>query len=172
MIEFTEGNLKISFPRSMKAERFDDPKTHGLTHCMKAVDFIVEKANFTLFIELKDPDHPQAKEKNMKAFIKKFSSGSLDEELKYKYRDTFLYRWAQGNHRMPVRPSGIRLMQPQSELRRAISSATLPHYRKARDCESLRDLLNSWREPMFRYPHTAPDGRKLTATRGSGQHPR
>lgn len=102
MIEFTEGNLKISFPRSMKAERFDDPKTHGLTHCMKAVDFIVEKANFTLFIELKDPDHPQAKEKNMKAFIKKFSSGSLDEELKYKYRDTFLYRWAQGNHRMPV----------------------------------------------------------------------
>lgn len=71
-VEFTEGNLKISFPSSMKAEKFDDPKSHGLTHCMKAVDFIAERADSTLFIELKDPDHPQAKKENKNIFIKDF----------------------------------------------------------------------------------------------------
>ena len=102
MVEFTEGNLKISFPSSMKAEKFDDPKSHCLTHCMKAVDFIAEKADSTLFIELKDPDHPQAKEENKNIFIKDFLSGALNEELKYKYRDTFLYRWAQRRSRKPI----------------------------------------------------------------------
>lgn len=102
MIEFIEGNLKISFPGSMTAEKFDDPKSHGLTYCMKAVDFIAENADSTFFIELKDPDHPRAKEENKNIFIKDFLSGALNEELKYKYRDTFLYRWAQGSCRKPI----------------------------------------------------------------------
>ena len=39
---------------------------------MKAVDFIAERADSTLFIELKDPDHPQAKKENKNIFIKDF----------------------------------------------------------------------------------------------------
>ncbi|HPA47756.1 MAG TPA: hypothetical protein PK395_18480 [bacterium] len=94
MTVLTEGNLRISVPSNVKARRFDDGNTHGLTHCMKAVDFILELKDRYLFIEIKDPEHPQANPKNRQAFIHEFIAGQIDEDLKYKYRDTFLYEWA------------------------------------------------------------------------------
>lgn len=63
---------------------------------MKAVDFIVEESGRTLFIEFKDPETPHATARARKKFIAKFNSGGLDEDLKYKYRDSFLYEWASG----------------------------------------------------------------------------
>lgn len=102
MTTLTEGNLQISFPRAVKARRFDDGTSHGLSHCMKAVDFIVEESNRVLFIELKDPEHPSAREENRAKFIESFRSAKLDEDLKYKYRDTFLYEWASGNIGKPI----------------------------------------------------------------------
>ena len=41
---FTEGNLRITMNNVVDARKFDLPGSsgHGLTHCMKAVDFIVE----------------------------------------------------------------------------------------------------------------------------------
>ena len=92
MTTFTEGNLRITFPRDTRAGKFDDPKSHGLSHCMKAVDFIVEEDDGVSFIELKDPEHPSAKEEDKEEFIRRFHSGELDEDLKYKYRNTFLYQ--------------------------------------------------------------------------------
>ena len=62
MTTLREGNLQITFPQGAKVRRFDDRASHGLSHCMKAVDFIVEEVNRTSFIELKDPDHPNAKQ--------------------------------------------------------------------------------------------------------------
>ena len=69
---------------------------------MKSVDFIVEEANRTSFIEIKDPDHPHARHTNREKFINEFLSGNLDKDLKYKYRDTFLYQWASGNIDKPI----------------------------------------------------------------------
>jgi hypothetical protein len=69
---------------------------------MKAVDFIVEEQQRTLFIELKDPEHPNAKPKNRSDFINRFRSGGLDDDLKYKYRDSFLYEWASGRTQKPI----------------------------------------------------------------------
>lgn len=69
---------------------------------MKAVDFIVEEDDRVLFIELKDPDHSQARKADRKKFIESFHSGALDEDLKYKYRDTFLYQWASGSVGKPI----------------------------------------------------------------------
>ncbi len=92
-----EKNISIEFDDKLIVKKFDDGKTHKLTFCMKAVDFIVEDENKVFFIEFKDPDHPDAKERDKKKFIEKFQSSKLDEELKYKYRDSFLYEYASGN---------------------------------------------------------------------------
>ena len=69
---------------------------------MKAVDFIVEETARISFIEIKDPDHPNAAAARKKKFIQKFLSGNLDEDLKYKYRDTFLYQWASKRVDKPI----------------------------------------------------------------------
>ena len=99
---FTEGNIQITFPRSASARKFDDPTTHGLSHCMKAVDFVVEEGDLISFIEIKDPDHPHARKADREKFIDEFLSGRLDEDLKYKCRDSFLYRWAADRVDKPV----------------------------------------------------------------------
>ena len=72
MTTLCEGNLQMTFPQDAKARKFDEPTSHGLSHCMKAVDFIVEEADRVLFIEIKDPDHPNAKQANKNIFVKNF----------------------------------------------------------------------------------------------------
>jgi hypothetical protein len=91
MKAFREGDLEIEFPDQAHHRRFDDPSTHKLTHCMKAVDCIFEWNGDTYFLEIKDPEHPKSQ-----VDIKKYLSDSLDNDLKYKYRDSFLYEYASG----------------------------------------------------------------------------
>ena len=102
MTVFVEGDLQIAIDDAVAARRFDDDN-HGLSHCMKAVDFIVELPDMYLFMEFKDPDNPRARPENRREFIQGFQGGELDEELKYKYRDSFLYEWASGRADKPVR---------------------------------------------------------------------
>lgn len=97
----TERDLQMTINNAEAARRFDG-SDHGLTHCMKAVDFIVELSDRFLFIEFKDPQHPRATLESRQEFISSLESGSLDEELKYKYRDSFLYEWAAGRVGKPV----------------------------------------------------------------------
>ena len=92
MTALTERNIRIVFPRAAKVRKFDDGASHGSMDCMKAVDFIVEEADRISFIEFNYRDHPCAKQKDPTEFIDEFEPGKLDEELKYKYRDSFLYR--------------------------------------------------------------------------------
>jgi hypothetical protein len=101
MTVFTEGNLQITFPSGVAAKKFDH-SGHGLTHCMKAVDLIVELIDRYLFIEFKDPEHPDSRKKDRKKFVEQFLSGKIDEDFKYKYRDSFLYEWASGKTSKPV----------------------------------------------------------------------
>jgi hypothetical protein len=69
---------------------------------MKAVDFIVELEDRTLFIEFKDPEHSGGKRADRKKFVEKFLSGRIDEDLKYKYQDSLLYQWAAGKLKKPI----------------------------------------------------------------------
>ena len=101
MTVLTEGNLQIAVNNAVNARKFDD-QTHGMSHCMKAVDFVFELADRYLFIEFKDPQHPQASGSNRDEFVCQFRAGELDQDLKYKYRDTFLYEWASGRVNKPV----------------------------------------------------------------------
>ena len=54
MTTFTEDDLQVTFNNVVHARRFDD-SSHGLSHCMKVVDFVVELHDRYLFIEFKDP---------------------------------------------------------------------------------------------------------------------
>lgn len=102
MSALTEGNLQINFPAGVTGRKFDEGSTHGLSHCMKAVDFVVELADRILFIEFKDPDNPAAKADGQQLFMREFRSGVLDNKLKEKYRDSFLYEWSSGRATKPV----------------------------------------------------------------------
>ncbi|MFH0798892.1 MAG: hypothetical protein V2A66_01780 [Pseudomonadota bacterium] len=97
----TEGDLQILFPTGVSARKFDDDH-HGLAHCMKAVDFIVELNDRYLFIEFKDPQHPNGRQKDRDKFIQEFLAGKIDEDFKYKYRDSFLYEWALERANKPI----------------------------------------------------------------------
>ena len=97
----SERDLSLAFPDGTEARKFDGPE-HGLGHCMKAVDFVVALPDRYLFIELKDPPKTRAAEKAREEWIRKLRAGQLDEDLKYKYRDSFLYEWAAGRADKPV----------------------------------------------------------------------
>jgi hypothetical protein len=96
MMAFREGDLEIAFADPMAPRRFDDLATHKLTHCMKAVDCIFEWNGETYFLEIKDPDDPRARAEAREKFVQKLQSGELNNDLKYKYRDSFLYEYASG----------------------------------------------------------------------------
>lgn len=97
-----ERDLQIALPAKAHGRKFDDEATHGLSHCMKAVDFIVEEDDRILFIEFKDPENPSSQPKDKAQFLKQFKSGELDADLTTKYRDSFLYEWALGRVTKPV----------------------------------------------------------------------
>ena len=96
-----EEDLQMEIKGVVDARKFDD-SSHGLSHCMKAVDFIVEHPNRYLFIEFKDPQDPRIPAQKQGQFMHKFLRGMIDEDLKYKYRDSFLYEWAAGRVDKPV----------------------------------------------------------------------
>lgn len=98
---FEEGDLRITVSNAENVRRFDG-SDHGLSHCMKAVDFIIEQADRFVFIEFKDPYQPGSTERERQRFISRFESGGLDDDLTYKYRDSFLYEWASGRANKPV----------------------------------------------------------------------
>jgi hypothetical protein len=102
MTVLTEGDLQIRLPDGAVVRKFDDGKSHGLTHCMKAVDFVVELEDRILFIEFKDPENPSARADEKKKFLQQLQSGNLDADLKIKYRDSFLYEWASGRATKPI----------------------------------------------------------------------
>lgn len=94
--------FEIDFTNAKNAFRFDEsdsasPTFHGLAHAMKAVDVIVELENEYLFVEVKDLVH------STDNYLQSGPFNYLRETLKYKYRDSFLYRWAEGKVDKPIR---------------------------------------------------------------------
>lgn len=103
MVPHREGELAFTFPSTaLSVVKFDDPVTHGASG-MKAVDFIVEFADFDLYIEVKDADNSATDQPSRAAFLEKLKSGRLENDLTYKYRDTRTYRWCAGKASKPAR---------------------------------------------------------------------
>ena len=87
-----EGELEFNFSDALDGYKFDETDQtsehyHGLSHCMKAVDFIIELESDYLFVEVKDFHDPRQYEEadNFK---------KLKNTLKTKLRDTLLYQLA------------------------------------------------------------------------------
>jgi hypothetical protein len=100
VIALEEGSLRFVFTDGIDGLKFDEQDAtnvnfHALSHCMKTVDFIVEIPNAYLFVEVKNPplgteyDAPDAYEKLLKGLVTKF-------------RDSFLYRWAEKKITKPI----------------------------------------------------------------------
>jgi hypothetical protein len=80
-----ERGIRIEFPGALNGRKFDDGATHGLSHCMKAVDFIVELSDQILFVEVKDPPDPASLPPHVKAdYVKGLLSGAEDADFCYK----------------------------------------------------------------------------------------
>ncbi len=96
-----EGTLEIQFPQGVSVKRFDG-EDHGLSHCMKAVDFIFDLGDSYIFLEIKDPQQNTDHKRASASWVEKFLSGAIDEDLKYKYRGSFLYAWAAEQIKKPI----------------------------------------------------------------------
>lgn len=96
MKETIEG-YHFDFPKATSISKFDDPKTHQMSHTMKAVDVLIEMPECRIFIEIKNYEA----HREWKGFLKKKDEereAFLDHlrfSLKYKYRDSFLYQRCQ-----------------------------------------------------------------------------
>lgn len=90
MASFNEGDLQLTVHSPSRVRKFDG-QNHGLTHCMKAVDFIIEEDDRTLLVEFKDPDNPRADPDESQQFIEDFTAGEKDWDFVRKFRDTFIY---------------------------------------------------------------------------------
>ncbi|WP_300460127.1 hypothetical protein [Desulfobacula sp.] len=100
-MKMTVDGFDFEFEDAIDVFVFDEkdknlPNYHGLSHAMKAVDLIVELENDYLFIEVKDFNEPDD-------YFDGNYFNHLREVLKQKYRDTFLYRWAENKINKPIR---------------------------------------------------------------------
>lgn len=105
--------FEFHFPDALDAFCFDEkdktkPRFHGLSHAMKAVDVVVELPTDYLFIEIKD--FHAADDYDFKRAIdaaqrdgRQACFNHLREVLTHKFRDTWLYRWAEGKADKPIR---------------------------------------------------------------------
>ena len=89
----SEGRLKINIPSYVVAYKFDG-ESHGLSHVMKAVDFIIKQEGVVWFVEVKDPEQPNVPQEEQDRFRGEMMAGKLDIQLARKYRDSWLYMWA------------------------------------------------------------------------------
>jgi len=109
ILENIEG-LSFDFPDAIDVFKFDEtdaskPTFHGAP--MKAVDLIVEMKEIYLFIEIKNYNDPgiydipiSIDRENPKK--KRDHFNQLKDYLKYKFRDTYLYRYAEDKVDKPI----------------------------------------------------------------------
>jgi hypothetical protein len=62
---------------------------------MHRVDFVVELENEIIFVEIKDPENPNAKQRGLEKFYRKLEQGTLSDSFASKFIDSFFYRWAE-----------------------------------------------------------------------------
>lgn len=98
----TEDQIEFDFRPAVSSIKFDDV-THGLSHCMKAVDFIIETDQMLYMIEVKDLDNPKVPAINAQDYYKDLLSGKLKSSMLVpKARHSYLYSYLLD--RLPAKP--------------------------------------------------------------------
>ncbi len=96
MTALREGELVLALPDGVEGLQFDG-SGHRMSHCMKAVDWIIQWRRQLLFVEVKDPSSQAARcHADAKDFVERFKSKELMRDLVTKFRDSLLYEWACG----------------------------------------------------------------------------
>jgi hypothetical protein len=86
-----EGDLWVDFPPDSNAKR---PKDELYPGSWKDVDFIIEMKDRYIFLEIKDPEQAKAKPHSERIeFINSIKTGKEDQNLCYKFKDTYLNEW-------------------------------------------------------------------------------
>jgi hypothetical protein len=106
--------FEFEFPGALNAYVFDakhrdEANFHGLSHAMSAVDLVVELPADTLFIEVKDFHAPDdynfgAALSNDQQTERRARVNHLREVLVRKFRDTWLYHWAERDSAAASKP--------------------------------------------------------------------
>lgn len=145
MTTVRELDLELTFQEAKQVIHFDDAAYHGASTA-KRVDFIAEYDGRDIFVEVKDPDDPSAK--NPAAFEKKLQSGNLVQSLSGKFRDTRFFRSLQGKGDREIiyialismaKLEPALILAKQDELKRSIP---LSHADWQRDCAASCIVLN------------------------------
>lgn len=106
-----EDHVEFDFPKATELFKFDEsdknnPHYHGLSHCMKAVDVVGEFDKFQVWIEIKL--FPEDKQEKFKSEPEKKGSKNNKvltdyiNDIKTKYKDTYLYRLCEGKTSTPI----------------------------------------------------------------------
>ena len=161
MTTLQEGELRLTLPETANGRKFDGP-AHGLSHCMKAVDWIIELPDRVYFVEVKDPDAQDAaarpeREKHLEDLL----AGRLDDVLTGKFRDSFLYEWACGKEGKPIgyyvvlACSALDDAQLQSRtdgLKRRLPAGLQPDWRRAIAQDCLVFNIEKWNRAFPQFP--------------------
>lgn len=98
--------FEFEFPGALQAYVFDEkdsaqPRYHGLSHAMRAVDLLIELPGDILLIEIKDFHAPD--DYDFRSAVSEAEREQRRQHLNHlrdvlirKFRDTWLYRWAEG----------------------------------------------------------------------------
>ena len=92
---FPEKDLEITINNAQNARKFDEPSS-AKPGQMKAVDFIIQYTDRSVFIEFKDPQHPDSNLTSRNDLTAYYQSQKIDKDLVYKFRDSFIFEWASG----------------------------------------------------------------------------
>lgn len=155
---FQEADLELDFTQANNAEKFDD-NSHGLSYCMKAIDFIVELPTDYLFIEVKDPSHPNATPTSTADFNNRTAGGALRDDLVRKFRDSFVYHWSEGKPEKPIRYlilitllDEALLLNFQDDLKRYLPLAGPPRWTRKIASECIVVNENGWNRNFAQWP--------------------
>ena len=108
-LDLTEERVRFDFPNAKALFKFDEkdplsPTFHGAP--MKGVDVVAEFPTFQLWIEIKEYTPEEINEMKMTGDMKKNDGRNLKSYLtnnfKYKFRDTFLYRFCEEKISLPI----------------------------------------------------------------------
>jgi len=162
-MKVSADGFEFDFTDAVDAFVFDEknpasPRFHGLSHAMKAVDLVVELPTDYLFVEAKDFYNPDE-------YAKSDHFSFLREGLKYKYRDSFLYRWAEDKVDKPIRficlltLDNALVSQLNKELRRQLPPGKAAA-RWEREIAASCVVVNParWNKNFPKWPVTCPGG--------------
>ena len=108
-LDLTEERVRFDFPDAKALFKFDEkdsmsPTFHGAP--MKGVDVIAEFSKFQLWIEIKEYTSEEIQRMKNEGDIRRTDEPHLKSFLtgyfKYKFRDTFLYRFCEEKVNLPI----------------------------------------------------------------------